>query len=164
MPRTSTSLRSAFKGARPRSARRTGIVLGLAVVAACAGPVNLPTGPDAGVLLLVLRVPATDVPDAVYQGRVSIDQVGCLRLDPPERSTVVWPHGSGLVRDKTAVSVVDRSGKTLVRVGDIVRFGGGHVPDLEALDIVPEDLAAAASARCPGDFWIVGSVLPPVPR
>lgn len=151
----------------------SGLVLraGAATVAAVAlglvacEPTPLETGPDADLLFLVQRAPPAGVMDALYQGRVDVDQSGCFRLsDDPARHTVVWPFGYGLARDDVSLVILDERGREAARVGHLLRLGGGEVVDLAALDLLRSDMLAAALERCPGRFWVAASVLPSEPR
>ena len=124
----------------------------------CPGPTEVDTGPDEDVLFLVRRsLPDTGM-EALYEGRVEIDQAGCLRLaGDPDRHTVVWPFGSRLARDKVSLVVLDREGREVLRVGHLTRLGGGEVPDVPGTEVLTPEMAEAARIRCPGRFWIVGT-------
>ena len=129
------------------------------------GPTPVETGPDTELLFLVPKAEPSTVMDALYQGRVEVDQAGCFRLsDDPDRHTVVWPFGYGLARDDVSLVILDRDGREAARVGHLLRLGGGEITDLAAADLMTAELLAAALTRCPGRFWIAASVLPPEPR
>lgn len=96
--------------------------------------------------------------DALYQGKVTKDGGGCLRLQPPGDATVIWPYGFTLDAREGQEWVVDAGNKDVGRIGGIFRFGGGEVPYLhEGLGFTPE-ASAQIEATCPGRFWIVGEV------
>ncbi len=132
------------------------LAVGTLVLPGCHGPTAVELGPDAPILFLTQLEPQSIVLQALYQGRVDLDQQGCFRLQgTADRHTVVWPHGFGLVRDKVSVIVQDSRGREKVRVGENTRFGGGEVADLPA-GLLSAEMAAAAQQRCPGRYWIVG--------
>lgn len=137
-----------------------GGILVLVALAGCPAPTAVDTGPDANVLFLVQAQPGGPVMDALYTGRVAIDQRGCLVLDgSPGRETLVWPFGFQLRRDKVSLSVHDRDGKEVLGVGDLTRFGGGFVSELPQGLLAPA-MARAAVERCPGGYWVVGETFP----
>lgn len=101
------------------------------------------------------------VMEALFQGQVVEDKGGCLRLQGPSPSTVVWPFGSTLEPRSDGDRVLDGEGNELGRIGGVFRFGGGHVPFLhEGLGFSKADVTRI-QARCPGRFWIVGEILGP---
>lgn len=131
----------------------------LLVLSGCPGPTEVEAGPDEPVLFLVQRSVPNSVMQALYRGRVDIDQAGCLRLaGESDRHTVVWPHGSRLARDKVSLVVLDRTGREVLRVGHLTGLGGGEVPDVPGTEVLTTEMAEAARARCPGRYWIVGSI------
>jgi hypothetical protein len=111
------------------------------------------------VLLAQDESPAV-VMDALFEGRVLVDGSGCLRLDAPGRQTVIWPEGFTLGAAGGEMVVRDDRGNTVGRVGDVFRLGGGEVTTLhDGIPLSPED-RERATERCPGRYWIVGSVGP----
>lgn len=97
--------------------------------------------------------------EALFLGQVVRDQAGCLRLQPPNDATVVWPKDFTLVRRSTGEWVLNESGQDVGAIGQSFRLGGGEVPYLhEGLGFSPDE-AKQAHDRCPGRFWIVGGVL-----
>ncbi len=95
--------------------------------------------------------------EALFQGRVILDQAGCIRLDSAEGSTVVWPYGATLQQSGLELRVRAADGREIGRLGGSFRFGGGHVPTLHTFALAPED-RELAQLSCPGDFWIVGEI------
>lgn len=141
------------------------VLLAALSVPGCFGPTEVDTGPDARLLFLVQRTPATSVMEALFQGRVEVDQQGCFRLDSePERPTVVWPFGFRLASDQASLVVLDATGDEVARVGALLRMSGGIVPALPSDEILTPESQAAARARCPGAYWIVGDMLDTAPR
>ena len=144
---------------------RLWIGVGMAALMGCDTASPVVVGPDEPVLFLAQNAPPSGVPQALFQGRVEVDQAGCLRLGTdPVGPTVVWPFGSRLVREKTGLVVRDPGGADFVRIGENVRLGGGEVSDLAALGVLPAPMLAAARDRCPGTYWLAGEVLPPSGR
>lgn len=145
---------------RPTAVRRSSLVILTTVFAIACDP---PSGPEAGsrlgddgeVIFFVQGAPATVVMDALFDGVVSRDAAGCLRLAGPDPATVVWPFGFRLVLGR----VSDGEGRGIGRLGERFRFGGGEVRFL------PDGLGLSDSERrlveawCPGRYWIVGEVL-----
>ena len=131
-------------------------------LAACASEKD--TGPtfnrnESPTVFLVQGAPATAVMDALFQGRVTRDVRGCLRLDHQgDRHTVVWPHGFTIVERDGELFVKDAAGSDVGQVGGSFRFGGGEIPALhEGINLSAESRQLAES-RCPGRYWIVGEV------
>lgn len=98
------------------------------------------------------------VMDALFQGRVSRDVAGCLRLDLDDRHTVIWPKGFSLDRRPGHLVVLDAGGDAVGRIGGHFRLGGGEVPFLHAGIPLSDADRERAEARCPGRYWIVGEV------
>lgn len=136
-------------------------VAALALAAAVAGcSEGSPTAAilEDGTVFLALAQRPTGVMDALFQGRVVRDAAGCLRLEGPDASTVVWPFGSRLT---AAGEVRLEDGRVAGRIGGAFRLGGGHVGELHAGIALSEATRALAHERCPGDYWIVGDVPAP---
>lgn len=122
-----------------------------------------PSAPLPSVLLdETLFLAQSEAPDAVmdalFEGRVTRDDDGCLRLDTPDAHTVVWPLGFSLTADDGELVVRDAGGDAVGRVGGPFRLGGGEVASLhDGIAMTPED-RQDARASCPGRYWIVGDV------
>lgn len=101
------------------------------------------------------------VMEALYEGSV-VEVDGCLRLgDEPDSHTVVWPPAFSLSTKDGAQVVLDDNGRTIGRLGDFFRLGGGEVPMLWENGPVDEAARTAALDQCPGRYWLVGEVLQP---
>ncbi|HEU4558727.1 MAG TPA: hypothetical protein VFS20_12795 [Longimicrobium sp.] len=129
-------------------------------LAACEAKNRSPTlsQTDLPAVFIVQGAPATAVMDALFQGRVTLDAQGCLRLENTgDQHTVVWPHGFTLEERGGALFVKDAAGREVGRVGGSFRFGGGETPVLHQ-GVVSEESRKLAESRCPGRYWIVGEV------
>lgn len=110
-------------------------------------------------VFIVQGAPATAVMDALFQGRVTLDAQGCLRLENVgDRHTVVWPHGFTIQERGGELFVKDAAGKDVGRVGGSFRFGGGETPILHDGLNLSDESRRQAESRCPGRYWIVGEV------
>jgi hypothetical protein len=108
-------------------------------------------------IFLVQAAPPAFVMDALFQGRVSRDLQGCLRLEGGDRYTVIWPHGFTLAERGDELFVKDAAGRDVGRIGGSFRFGGGETAALHA-GVVSDEARQLAESRCPGRYWIVGEV------
>lgn len=110
-------------------------------------------------LFFVQGAPPAVVMDALFQGRVTRDAVGCLRLDHlGDRHTVVWPHGFTIEERDDGLFVKDAAGRDVGRIGGSFRFGGGEIPALHEGLKLSDESRQLAESRCPGRYWIVGEV------
>jgi hypothetical protein len=146
-----------------RSIVRTLPACAVALAIAACGPHKdvIPTlSQEPGAVFLVQGAPAVDHMDALFQGRVSLDAQGCLRLESlGDRPTVVWPHGFSIEERGGALFVKDAAGSDVGRIGGSFRFGGGEVPSLHEGFNLSDEALRLAQSRCPGRYWIVGDVL-----
>ena len=111
-----------------------------------------------GVVFLVQSATPDEVMQALFEGRVTRDERGCLRIDDPDRHTVVWPRGFTLQGAGGELRVLDGTGREVGRIGGSFRLGGGEVPVLhEGLPVSPA-VRQRANESCPGRFWLVGEV------
>ena len=107
-----------------------------------------------GVVFLAEETAANAYMDALFQGGVTLDTQGCLRLDTSERHTVVWPHGYTLEASSGAFRVKDEQGRLVGTIGGSFRFGGGEVPSLASVVNLSASARAQAEANCPGRYWL----------
>jgi hypothetical protein len=119
-----------------------------------------PTGLPARVEQYVFLTQPHDLnayPDALFEGVVTVDAAGCIRLTGPEpdNSTVVWPAGSTIEGATHAPTVRDRHGTVIGVIGGTFRFGGGHTSNLAVIAGLTEAEAGEVLGRCPGNFWLV---------
>ena len=113
------------------------------------------------VLFLSRTEPTTTAPDALFEGQMTIDEAGCIRLETTGEVgvTAVWPHGFTLERDGETLRVHDDTDAAVATVGALTRLGGGQVDQLGPdLGFTTND-QELANARCPGKYWFVADVL-----
>lgn len=130
----------------------------LALAAACDstsidGP-DLNNGPQPATVFLTQEEPQGAFMDALFQGRISLDDEGCLRAESTggSRPTVIWPAGYTLESSLGALRVKDADGEVVGVVGGAFSIGGGH-GRLEFVDLSPAE-RALAETRCPGEVWL----------
>ena len=93
--------------------------------------------------------PQSEAMQALAGGVLTVEGE-CLRLG---ESLPIWPYGFTIVREGDDIEVRDQTGKTIGRVGEEIKLGGGMVTNLG-----PE-LAAVVEGKCEGPFWIVGEIV-----
>ena len=83
---------------------------------------------------------------------------GCLRIADSEASNlVVWPPDFEVSVENDIIRVLYDDHQVEVRLGQVVRLGGGEVKSIEAFD---ERTRQGIPAGCPGPYWLVGSISP----
>lgn len=108
------------------------------------------------VFLIMTFTPGTHM-QALFQGRVTADADGCLRLDLPDAHTVVWPEGYDFESVDGAIRIVSGSGEPVGTVGEEFALPGGEVTSLhDGLGFTSAD-RELAEAHCPGRYWIVAA-------
>lgn len=122
------------------------------------GPVAGRSQEPSGVVFLVQNSTQREVMEALFQGRVVVDERGCLRLESADRHTVVWPKGFTLDEVGGELRVLDGTGSAVGRIGGSFRLGGGEVPFLTEGALVSSEVLQRAVESCPGRYWIVGEV------
>lgn len=118
---------------------------------------NLAVREADGVLLFTQEIEPGVAMDADYQGQVTADENGCMRLSSTGEYdvTAVWPMGYDLSRTGETLTVVNDKGTMVGELGDTFAFAGGEVMELtDAAGFTSADQALAAE-QCPGRYWIV---------
>ena len=102
-----------------------------------------------------------DIMEAEYTGRL-VEGEGCLQVNREEETNyvLVWPFDYGLTTIKGVLAVRDGSGQVKVRVGEEIYVSGGE-QGLEGL-AMDKRLKEELGARCPGEYWRVGSEVRPL--
>jgi hypothetical protein len=114
---------------------------------------NLVDDPSA-VVFLAMEAGQDAYMDALFQGRVTSDAQGCLRLETSDRHTVIWPHGYTLEARGSALLVKDGQGREVGAVDGTFRFGGGEVPSLDHVNHLSAATRTQAEQSCPGRYWL----------
>lgn len=91
------------------------------------------------------------------QGKLVLDN-DCLRLKPiiGDSYLLIWPYGYSLQIEGKMMQIINEEGKTVARVGDVIKVGGGPA--------VSAEIAAIYSAQvlpdnCRGPYWLVSEVI-----
>ncbi|MFL5383492.1 MAG: hypothetical protein ACJ8GN_13320 [Longimicrobiaceae bacterium] len=124
----------------------------LACLAACEPSATAVEYPPA-IVFLALNASQDAYMEALFQGRVTLDAQGCLRLDAGDRDTVIWPHGYTLDTRGGALVVKDAQGRDVGTVGGSFRLGGGEVSSLDQVSRLSAETRAQAEESCPGRYW-----------
>jgi heat shock protein HslJ len=83
---------------------------------------------------------------------------GCLRTGDAEAGNlVVWPPDFEVSIENDAIRVRYDDHDVEVRLGQVVRLGGGEV---KSIDVFDERTRQRIPAGCPGPYWLVGSISP----
>ncbi len=90
---------------------------------------------------------------ALLEGELVIVN-GCFRVD---NYLLVWPHGFSISTDDEVIQIIDDTDKTIARVGDQVKLGGGG-GEMHS-EIIANYSAELPSDRCSGPYWIVEEVV-----
>lgn len=107
-----------------------------------------------GLVFLTLKIEPEAHMDALYEGTVSVDDAGCVRLDGPDAHTVIWPKGYAFEERSGGFAVLDGAGAEVGALPGDFRLAGGEVEVLhEGLGFTSAD-QTLASTHCPGRFWI----------
>jgi heat shock protein HslJ len=94
---------------------------------------------------------------ALYVGPLTMVD-GCLRLGDSEAGNlVVWPPDFEVSIENGTIWVLYDDQEVEVRLGQVVRLGGGEVKSIEAFD---ERTRRRVPSGCPGPYWLVGSISP----
>lgn len=146
------------------SGRMLGLALALGLaVAACSSPSSPELAEPQEVSGAVLMThdgffnqePTNVGMDALFEGEVTRDAEGCLRIGGADRPTVIWPAGYELTERGDDLVVLDSEGRDVGTVGGAFRLGGGEVETLHEDLKVSDAVRETATERCPGRYWIV---------
>ena len=131
------------------------LLIGLALsVVGCAASEKTPE--NEATLTPMPRVVVTRMA-ALYVGPLTMVN-GCLRIGEGEADNlVVWPPDFEVSIENDTIRVLYDDQQVEVRLGQVVRLGGGEVKSIEAFD---ERTRQGIPAGCPGPYWLVGSISP----
>ena len=101
-------------------------------------------------------------PSVLGQGRVVLEN-NCLRLKSSnilgelfdKGDLLIWPYGYSLKTQDNKICVVDENGVIVVKVGDLIKVGGGNV----SLEIAEKYTGESIPGNFGGPFWIVSEVV-----
>lgn len=124
------------------------------IPASNAGGLDDYTGPDGQTIYFPRQAPAVAGMDALLEGTLVLDDVGCLRVQYEtvslaEAPIVIWHYDFSLEFDDETITVLNGAGEPVGRVGEWTRLGGGGGGSTLAAPEMPE--------ACPGPYWILGS-------
>lgn len=129
--------------------------------AGCASPVatdaRLNSGDDPSAVVFLVQVNAGNHTDALYEGRVTRDEAGCLRLETTDRHTVLWPAGAKFYTRDGEFHVTDAAGREVGTIGGTFGLGGGETAE-PGTDLLSADDHRLAVERCPGRYWVVSGM------
>ena len=94
---------------------------------------------------------------ALIGGELVLEGRGCLRIARQRGPSPVpvWPSGYGARVEGDEVRVVNGRGRTVARVGERIRAGGGEVSSLNELNAVEREEAREIQERCAsGRHWL----------
>ncbi len=88
--------------------------------------------------------------DALLEGKLEVDDGGCLRVND---YLIVWPYGFDLTGNPT---VIDSTGKPIASVGYKIKVGGGEVSTQydDEIEYLSGFSAQLPNDRCLGPYWI----------
>lgn len=131
------------------------------VAGACGSPLAMDPSENGGVdpvvTVFLVQVENGNQMDALYQGRVTRDEEGCLRLETPDRHTVLWPAGAKFYTRDGEFHIVDAAGREVGTIGGTFGLGGGETAELGTHLLAADDYRLAKE-RCPGRYWVVGGM------
>jgi hypothetical protein len=143
----------------PRRLFLTTLLLSVALAAGCDGntPTRTPLAVVTDLVFLTQSEPQATNMDALYVGRVFVDEKRCIRLDG-DRATVIWPAGFTVRQDGESIRVIDNVGRDLGSLGESFSISGGEVNQLNPELHISYMDRAMAHESCPGKYWIAAGV------
>lgn len=136
----------------------TAFAVALPALLACSAESTGNLGAGEAPLFVTQTAAQTASMQALFEGRVVLDDQGCIRLESPERPMVVWPFGFSIVQAGGEHTVLDSDQQAIGTIGEAgsFRLSGGEVPTLHQQIPVSAIDRERALANCPGIYWIVG--------
>jgi hypothetical protein len=68
--------------------------------------------------------------------------------------SIIWPYGYSWVSQDNAILVLDKTGKTVAKVGDYVKCGGGNISP----DVVKIYTGQEPPPGTKGPFWLLSEI------
>ncbi|MDH6233239.1 hypothetical protein M2281_003850 [Mesorhizobium soli] len=103
--------------------------------------------------------------EALAQGRLAIDQNGCLRIGGEQGPFVIWHHDSRIERTGDGrIKITDGYSGNTAYVGDEIAMGGGQgnrvPPATGARDKTPTNVTEPIPEACAaGEIWWAGHLM-----
>lgn len=118
------------------------------------GGVTEYSGPDGQTIYFPRQAPTIGGMAALLEGRLILDENGCLRVQPEDASfkdapVVVWHYDFTLTVENGEIVIWNGMGEPVGRVGEWTRMGGGQSHSLAQPDM---------PAGCPSPYWILGQI------
>jgi hypothetical protein len=121
---------------------------------------NLPfeVNPDDTIYFPQLKARSPSFMEALLIGRLEVEN-GCLLAYQAESNqpiTIIWQTDYFLHNNDGSIEMLDREGKVVARVGEMIYLGGGQVGSIN-----PDQLQAPIPDHCaPSSIWLMGEFLP----
>ena len=118
------------------------------------GVVETYQGPDGQTIYLPKQAPSNTYMLALLEGRLILDENGCLRVEDQsgEARLILWRSDFELQVGNEGIEILDDEGQVAARVDEEVRVGGGE----GMLDAIP----GMPLEACPGPYWSMGDIEP----
>ena len=114
--------------------------------------------PDDSIYFPQLKSRSTSFMEALLIGRLVVEN-GCLQAFQEESNqsyTIVWQTDYFLHNNDGSIEMLDRDGKVVAWVGEMIYLGGGHVGSIKS-----DQLQAPIPERCSGlPLWLMGEFVP----
>jgi hypothetical protein len=116
------------------------------------GVVETYQGPDGQTIYFPKQAPSNTYMLALLEGRLILDENGCLRVQVQSGSAdlILWRSDFELQVGSEGVEILNDEGQVAARVGEEVRVGGGE----GALNAIP----GMPLEACPGPYWSMGDI------
>ena len=114
--------------------------------------------PDDSIYFPQLKTRSTSFMEALLIGRLEVES-GCLlayQEGSDQPITIVWQTDYFLHNNDSSFEILDREGKVVARVGEVIYLGGGEVGGIE-----DDHLQAPMPEYCNSSpLWLMGEFLP----
>jgi hypothetical protein len=114
--------------------------------------------PDDSIYFPQLKTRSTSFMEALMIGTLEVEN-GCLQVTQEgndQRMVIVWQTDYFLNNNEGSIEMLDRDGKVVARVGEMIYLGGGEIRSID-----PDQLQAPIPEHCSGTpIWLMGEFLP----